>query len=100
MSNIIATDVPSWLTKVINKIQWNNIGGIMTNIATQIVVTECRRLPQKQKDYSVNSFATFAPAKIIETVNLVNFNLMSPESLSQFQNKIETNVQQYLGVTL
>lgn len=69
-------------------------------IITALVTNECASLARKTRDYDVENFFTSTPSGILETINLVDFSALSPETLAAFRGRIENAVRQHLGVRL
>lgn len=110
ISQLLATDVPEWLLRIIDKIDWNgNYSKYVTILLfkmnvneaiLKLVKKESLSLPKKKYDYSVETFETYCPGDIIETLNLIDFNQMSDERQRQFRLNIEQAVKEHLGIIL
>ena len=69
-------------------------------IISGLVSSECGQLPQKTQDYGVVNFFTTTPSAILETINLVNFSAIDPQTLAAFRARIENAVTTHLGIRL
>jgi hypothetical protein len=101
MNQGLATDVPAWLKNVLLKINWNDLNFVLKKAIKEIVHSNCNDLPQKGGDtFYTKILFTYAPGEVINDINYVDFNQMSPDVQRNFRKKIEDAVRSYLGVQL
>lgn len=97
---MIAADMPEFLVKAVQVIDWDSLNFITQQIIIGLINVEVKHLTKKQSNYEAYYIETSVDSKVIDELNIVEYSSVSTSDMLHFETKIKTSFSQYLHIIL